>query len=167
MVPVTDTSLTYLSINQYIEDQITLLKGQPLIMTHTTTVNGQKDSALVNFYNMDLGDVLRKFRATDISAVRFLGKYKYSQFEESVTGNQNLMYEATDPEVFTRCFTITVDPTNDRILSIYIETTKKSFWRELYQQLLYVPLKVIQIQEKESGKLVKSRSLTEEYRFLQ
>lgn len=165
--PGTDTSQTYFSIKGYIKDQMELLDGQPYSLTHLTELNGKRDSSIVNFYNMDMASVLKTFTATDIGEVWFLGKYKFSNFEEPSTGNRILMYEAKEPELFTRSLTITVDPTNSRILSLYTETARNETLDEQQQRLLYIPLKVIQIQETKSGTFSKTRNLREEYRFLQ
>ncbi len=166
-VPVNDTTLTYFSIKNYIKGQVALLYGQPFTLTRIATLNGQRDSSFVNFYNMDMGKILKTFLATDISSANFLGKYKFSSFEEPATGNQDLMYEAIDPNAFTRSFTFTVDPTNGKVLSLYTVTAKNTAFTELHQRLLYIPLKVIQIQEDESGTFSKKRNLRVEYRFLQ
>jgi hypothetical protein len=160
---ITDTTQTYFSIKGFIKDQVLLLVGQPYSLNQFTTLNGKTDSTMVNFYTMDMGYVLKTFLATDISDPKFLGKYKFSSFAEVSTGNQTLMYEAKEPELFTRSFSFTVDPTNNMILSFYIETMKG----DNHQRLLYVPLKVIQIQDYEASTFGKARDFRVEYRFLQ
>ncbi len=166
-VAVTDTTQTYFSIKGFLKDQVILLSGQPYSLNEFITRDGKTDSDMVNFYTMDLGYVLKTFIATDISNPEFLGKYRFSNFEEASTGNRTLMYEAKEPDLFTRTFSFSVDPTNDRILSLYVETSKKVSGGHLHQRLLYIPLKTIQIQEDEGATFSKTRNLRVEYRFLQ
>jgi hypothetical protein len=166
-LPVTDTTQTYFPIKGFIKDQVELLSGQPYVLNQYVTLNGKTDSMMVSFYSMDLGSVLKTFLATDISNPKYFGHYKFSAFDENTSGNRVMMYEALEKDLFTRNFTLTIDPANNKILSVYTETEKKSIWRELRQRLLYIPLKVIQIQEDESALFSKTRNLRVEYRFLQ
>lgn len=159
-VPGMDTTQTYFSVRQYIQDQMTVYWGQPYSLNRFETREGKTDSSMVNFYNMEWGPVYAAFLATDISATKYLGHYRFSRFEEGISGNFVLNYEAMEKELYTRSLQITVDPTNNRILSIYIVAAKDGNSRKL----LYIPLKVIQIQESGAGKKHNYRL---EYRFLE
>ena len=163
IVPPTDTTQTYFSIKQYIQDQAATYGEQPFSLNRFATVDGKTDSSMVNFVNMEWGPVLKAFIETDISAVKFLGHYRFSRFEEERTGNFTLSYDAIDADLFTRTLQLTVDPTNNRILNIYIQTSTK----EKSQKLLYIPLKIIQIQEAEASWTGTKHNLRLEYRFLQ
>jgi hypothetical protein len=130
-------------------------------------MNDQVDSTLVDFFNMDWASILGTFSATDISARKYLGSYSFSMFDDNVTGNRGYAYTATDPKAFTRLLQINTDPFNNRITSIYIETAKKDFFGSKTQKLLYIPLRVIQIQESEGNLLSKGRNMRVDYQFLQ
>lgn len=160
--PGTDTTQTYFSVKQFVKDQIITNYGQPISLYRIVTQKDKVDSSIVNFYNMEWAPIYKAFLGADIGEVKYLGRYKFSEFEESGTANRVLMYEAKEKELFTRQMQITFDPTNMRILSLYIETAKP----DLRQRLLYVPSKIIQIQEDEDRMMGKTRNLRIEYRFL-
>lgn len=167
VTPVTDTTQTYFSINQLIDDQIDLYYGQPFTLYRIATLNGKTDSSIVNVDNMDWAAILKAFRGADISDKKYLDHYKFSMFDDDATGNRILIYEALDPKLFTRQLQIIIDPSNLKILSIYIETAKVTTWRSRKQRLLYMPLKIIQVQEDEKTLVGEPRNLKVDYRFLQ
>ncbi len=157
---------TYFSIKQFVADQIDLYKGQPLSLYKVTYLNGHVDSTLVNFMNMDWSPVFNMFIATDISNKKFIGKYDFAQYEDDLTATRNFIYTAKEPKLFTRALQIATDPSNNRITSIYIETAKQDFFGTNKQKFLYIPMRIIQIQEFQSGKLENGHSMRVEYRFL-
>ena len=161
-VPPMDTTQTYFSIRQFMQDQIASYREQPYSLNRFATLNGKTDSSMVNFSNMEWAPIYKAFLETDISAVKYLGRYRFSQFEAGAAGNIVLSYEAKEPELFTRNLQITIDPANNKILSIYIESAKDGS----KQKLLYIPLKVIQIQDDEVSWTGTKRNLRLEYRFL-
>lgn len=163
----TDSAQTYFSINQLIDDQIDLYYGQPFTLYRIATLNGKTDSTIVNVDNMDWAAILKAFRGTDIGDKKYLGNYKFSMFDDDATGNRILVYEALDPKLFTRQLQIIIDPSNFKILSVYVETAKNTTWRSRKQRLLYMPLKIIQVQEDEKPLIGGSRNLKVDYRFLQ
>jgi len=163
---ITDSTQTYFSINQLIDDQIALYYGQPFTLYRIATLNGKLDSTIVNTDNMDWAAILKAFRGTDISDRKYLGQYKFSMFDDDATGNRILVYEAKDPKLFTRQLQLIIDPSNFKILSVYVETAKNTTWRSRKQKLLYMPLKIIQLQEDEKPLVGEARNLHVDYRFL-
>lgn len=157
---------SYFSIRLFIDDQIDTYFGIPLTVYRISTMEGKKDSLLQSIDVVDWASVLGTFVATDISPRKFLGKYDFSVADDDVTGDRGFIYTAKDPDVFTRLLQINIDPSNNKITSIYIETERHDFWEDKSQKLLYVPLKVIQIQERENTLFSKARELRVEYRFL-
>ncbi len=157
---------TYFSIKQFAADQIRLLWGQPHSLYKVTYLDGAVDSTLVNFVNLDWSPLLKTFGESDISNKKIIGKYAFAQYEDGLTATRNFIYTAKDPKLFTRTLQIATDPSNNRITSIYIETSKHDFFGGVRQKLLYVPLRIIQVQETQSSKLGKARNLRVEYRFL-
>jgi len=138
---------TYWSINQYIKDQWNTYLGQPYSIVKVTTQNGKTDSVLKNALNLQWGDILGRFFASDISAPKYLGHYNFNLFLDETSDTRNFYYEAKDDTLFTRKLQITAMQQNNRISSIYIETQRKTGTKDIVQKLYYSPLKVIQIQE--------------------
>lgn len=157
---------TYFSIVQFTLDQWNTHHGQPYGMQKMAYMNGKTDSALINAYNLDWGAVFKVFFATDISDPKYLGQYNFSMFEDNATTTRNFFYEAKNDELFTRKFQVSADQFTDKVRSIYIETEKKTRWGTVTQKLLYIPLKVISIQEFEWSGGNKPKELRIEYRFL-
>jgi hypothetical protein len=116
---------------------------------------------------MDWASIFITFNSTDISYNKFKGKYKEDFYEDQTTGLRGLSYSALEPDLLTRFLQVSLDPFNNRITSIYIETAKHDFWGSKTQKLLYVPLRVIQIQEKQTHRIGKSGNMRVDYRFMQ
>ena len=167
LFPKRDTTQTYWSVNQYIDDQIDTYGGQPFSLSRIATINGKTDSALVNFFDMDWPTILEPFRNSDIGDKKFLGKYEFSMFDDNNTGNRTFYYEAKEKELFTRKLQLVIDPTNFRILSVYIETAKDGTLGDETSKLLYIPLKIIQIQQNKSSMTGSGDKIHIDYRFLQ
>ena len=157
---------TYFSIIQFTKDQLDTYWGQPFTLVKTVTLNGKTDSTYEQAAKMDWASVFKVFFESDIGKPKFLGKYKFSEFGDDATDSHIFYYEANDPELFTRSLQVTVDPANNKIKNIYIETRKNSTLTSKAQKLYYTPLKVIQIQETETGTGTKDRDLRVVYRFL-
>ncbi|MBS1585933.1 MAG: hypothetical protein JSS82_10370 [Bacteroidetes bacterium] len=138
---------TYFSIKQYIKDQWNTYLGQPFGIIKVTTRQGKADSLLKNAYNLEWGDILNKFCATDIGNPEYLGHYRFDMFLDESTDTRNFYYEAIDDTLFTRKLQISAMQENNKIRSIYIETERKTGTKDIVQKLYYSPLRVIQIQE--------------------
>lgn len=154
-------------MRQYAKDQWDTYYRQPYTLYRIITLNGRTDSALVNFFVMDWGAILKTFCDADIGDPKFFGKYRMSMFDDNYTGNRSFVWEALEPDLFTRQLQVSIDPTTNHILSVYAETFRKETFHEQTQKLLYRPLRVIQIQEATHATFGGARSLRIEYRFLQ
>jgi len=155
----------YFSINQYIEDQWAIYKGQAFPITQYTYLNGQEDSSYTHALDLPWGDILRPFIESDISDPQWVGQYAFSSFYDDITQTQSYYYEAEDPELFTRRLQIMVDPFSQKIQSLFIETHKNSFWTSRNRKLLYIPLQLIRIQDREDHFVGPSKDFRVEYRF--
>lgn len=158
---------SYFSIKDFVRDQIILNRGQPISLTRISVLNGEKDSSLTNFLTANWAPVFDAFNESDIAARKFIGQYSFSQFDDETSGTHDFVYTANNPKVFTRTLQIHVDPYNNKIKSIYIETAKANFWTNTNKKLLYIPNKIIQIQEAEHYFIGKSKNLLVEFRFPQ
>lgn len=139
---------TYFSVVQFAQDQWATYHGQPLSLTKIVNDNGKIDSSYESALNMNWGDdVFKYFFATDISNKKYLGHYNFTSFDETTNDTHVFSYEAIDEDLFTRKLWITIDPTNNKILSLYIETRKDVNAKQVVGKLYYKPRKLIQIQE--------------------
>ena len=158
---------SYFSIRQYIGDQINLLSGQPITLYRIAKLNGVTDSSLAPLMTSQWGPVINTFADADIATRKLLGQYDYNEFLDETSGITSHTYTAKNPGLTTRFFQINSDPSNNKITSIYIETAKKDFFETKTQKLLYVPYRIIQIQQREHYLIGKSKDLLIEYRFPQ
>ena len=140
--------------------------GTPYSLYRISHLEGRNDTGIVNFLTMDWTGILQAFMAADISSKKFAGMYDWSIENDETTGNRGHSFTAKDPKLFTRLMHVNTDPTNNRITSIYIETHKGDFWGAKTGKLLYIPLKLIQIQERNSPRFGKARSLRIDYKAL-
>jgi hypothetical protein len=159
---------TYFSIKQYALDQVQMFGGVPHSLYRIVHLDGKVDSTITNFINMDWASIFQIFGASDISPKKFIGQYDFASYDDDATSSRGLIYTAKReyPNLLTRTLQINADPSNNKITSIYIETAKSDFWGSTRQRLLYVPLRVIQIQEEQHGLLGKARKLRVDYRFM-
>lgn len=163
---MSDENGTYFSIAQFADDQLKYNSGQPYTFYKIVTEDNRTDTTIVNVDNLDWGSVFKTFLETDISDKKYLGKYEFTLLNDDATLLRTFYYEAKDPDLYTQKLQISVDPTNNRIKSIYIEASKKKGWTHTGRKLYYAPLKVIQIQEFEKSKIGSAKESRTEYRFL-
>jgi hypothetical protein len=162
-----DTTQTYWPINQYLDGQVNLYAGEPLSLYCIISVDGRIDSSMVNAVSLDWKKVFKAFRETDISNTKFIGNYNFSMFDDDATGNRTMYYEAKDPNLYTQKLQITMDPTNYKVLSVYVESGRKTTWRVIKDRLLYIPYKIIQQQRDETPPQGPTKKIRIDYRFLQ
>lgn len=162
----TDTSQSYFPLARFVTGQMHLYNGQPISLYRIEKKGEQRDTAIVNSLTMDWALIIRAFRGADISDPKFVGRYNVSFFEEDVTGNRTLVYEAREPELFTRQLQVTIDPLTGNVVSIYVETAENGTWRSTSQHLLYKANKLIQIQQDDNPMFGKRKKIHVDYRFL-
>ncbi len=154
--PAADTTVaadkgTYFSIKKFSLDEWETHAGEPITFQKTIVENGKTtDSSFVNAEHLDWVAVLKIFTETDISDRSFLGKYSFTQFEDSLDNTHNFLYLANDKELFTQKLLITMDINTMQLRGVFIETFKKTFWNETHQKLFYAPVAIIQMQEYEN-----------------
>ncbi|GAA4470373.1 hypothetical protein GCM10023093_31520 [Nemorincola caseinilytica] len=139
---------SYFSIRQYAQDQWNTFRGEPFLILKTVRVNkGKYDSSYTNSDTLDWGGILQKFFATEISDPSFLGKYKFTQFNDEQDDSHNYFYEALEDDLYTRKLLISVSQETNVAQGIYIEAIDKAPLEERMVKLYYKPMKRIQIQE--------------------
>jgi putative transcriptional regulator len=163
--PRQDTGGGYFSILQFAGDQFKTFRGTPFVIEKEIVLNGKQDSLIVNSYSVDWEPILIPFLQTDISSPDLQDQYEASLFNDGAGANV-LYYTAKTEKLPVKMVQVRVDTETDRILSVYAETGKKSFWNEESQKLYYVPMKLIQIQEFSNPLLGAKKELRVEYRFM-
>lgn len=161
-----DSAGTYFSVNLFYRDQWDMYHEEPLVLQKYSVLNGKQDSAIVPMNDIDWGAIFKIFSATDISNKKFLGQYDFSMFDNDMAASKVFYYQAKDPKLFTQVLQINIDPFNNHIRSIYIETAKHSFWNDKTQKLYYAPLKTLQIQETEKPLMGEKKDLKITYKFM-
>jgi len=158
----------YFSINQFMLDEWNTYAGEPFMIKKTTKDGDKVDSSLTNSDVINWGPLLQIFRLTDISDKKFLGQYKFSQFDDKVDETHNFFYEADEAneDLFTRKLLITIDAYTAKIKGIYIETEKKDLFDDCVQKLYYAPLKTVQIQTEDKPLMGSKTYVVETYDFL-
>ncbi|MEI8280217.1 MAG: hypothetical protein WCG87_10680 [Bacteroidota bacterium] len=156
---------TYFSIIQFTQDQWDTYHGQPYTLTCVKTLNGKSDTSMVSAYKADWGAIFKIFFESDIGDPKYLGKYRFSTFDENLLGTRCYYYEAMNDSLYTRKLQISTDPTNNKIKAIYIETEKYNGLTQRSQKLLYEPVKLIQIQEYEKSDTGPAKNSITQYRF--
>ena len=157
----------YFSINQFMLDEWNTYAGEPFMISKTVRINdGKTDSFITNSDTISWAPLVKAFSETDISDRKYLGQYKFTQFDDNADETHNFFYEAIDEDLFTRKLLITIDRYNSKIKGIYIETEKKSFLEDVVQKLYYAPLKTIQIQTESKPMLGSKKHTVVQYDFL-
>lgn len=142
-IPVKPAGPTYFSVQQFILDQFDLFRDQPFVFIKVASMGSSADTSFAAADTMDWASVLQPFANADISDTAMLGKYRYSEFDEPLTQQHILLYEARQPELSTRKLMIAADQETGRIYSIYMDVNLPGGATE---RLFYAPLKLIQIQ---------------------
>jgi len=155
----------YFSINQFMLDEWNTFAGEPFMISKTIKTDGKTDSFLTNSDTINWAPMLKTFAETDISDRKYLGQYKFTQFDDNQDNTHNFFYEATDEDLFTRKLLITIDRQTARILGIYIETETKSVFDDVSQKLYYAPLKTVQIQTESKPLLGSKKYSVVQYEF--
>jgi hypothetical protein len=144
--PMPEVKGHYFSIKEFGLDQWNTYSGEPIFIVKTVRTEKRLDSSYTNSDTLNWGNIFRIFFETDIGDRKFLGKYDFSQFVDSMEGTRNFYYKALDEDLFTQKLLITINMTNNKIKGIYIQTQKKTIFEESMQKLYYNPMKTIQIQ---------------------
>jgi hypothetical protein len=157
---------TYFSIIQFAQDQWATYHGQPFTLVKIVKQDYHVDSSYESALKMNWGDdIFKYFFATDISDKKYLGHYNFTSFDETTNQTHVYAYEAKDEDLYTRKLWITIDPFNNKILSIYIETRKNTDAKEEVLKLYYKPLKLIQIQQFQNSSAGLKMEKEIKYRF--
>lgn len=155
----------YFSIRQFALDEWNTFRGEPFLIVKTVKSGNKLDSSYTNSDTVNWGAIFKTFLETDISDRKYLGQYKFSQFDDNSDGTHNFFYEANDQDLYTQKLLLTIDVFTRKVKGIYIETLKQTAWAETIQKLYYSPLKTIQIQTDERPRIGKKKLTVTQYDF--
>ena len=155
----------YFSIKQFALDEWNTYSGESFVIIKSIRHDDKIDSSFTSSDTLYWGEIFKIFFETDISDRKFLGQYKFSQFDQE-DGTHNLFYEALDDDLFTRKLLISIDNYSRKVKGIYIVTQKKSPFHEVLQKLYYSPLKEIQIQTDDKPLIGKKKFEVLTYDFM-
>ncbi len=162
-----ETNGTYFSVRQFALDQWNTFYGEPFLILKTVRVNsGKYDTSYTTSDTLNWGNIFKMFFETEISDRKYLGQYKFTQFDDDQDETHNFFYEALDDDLYTRKLLITIDQYNQKVRGIYIEAAKKSIFEDRIVKLYYKPMKRIQIQTTESEMFGDKQHIVTEYEFL-
>jgi hypothetical protein len=165
--PMADTVTgNYFSINQFMLDEWNTYAGEPFMINKIVKEDGKTDSSMTNSDIINWGPLVKTFSETDISDRKYLGQYKFTQFDDNQDATHNFFYEAIDEDLFTRKLLITIDRNSGKIKGIFIETEAKSIFDDVNQKLYYAPLKTVQIQTESKPLLGSQKHTVEQYEFM-
>ncbi|MCW3122693.1 MAG: hypothetical protein JWQ38_2185 [Flavipsychrobacter sp.] len=156
----------YFSINQFLIDEWNTFQGQPFMISKTVKEGEKVDSSLTNSDTISWAPLVKVFAVTDISDRKYLGQYKFSQFDDNADQTHNFFYEAIDEDLFTRKLLITIDRFTSKVKGIYLETEKKTLFDDRVQKLYYKPLQTVQIQTDDKPLLGSKKYTVEQYEFI-
>lgn len=156
----------YFSIRQYTLDQWNIYSGEPFLIQKTVRVNdGAYDTTYTNSDTLDWGQIFNIFFKTEISDRKFLGKYKFTEFNDDHDETHNYFYEALDDDLYTRKLLIAVDQYTQKVKGIYIEAADNSPLEDKLVKLYYKPMRRIQIQTLVKPVFGKEKHTVTEYEF--
>lgn len=157
----------YFSIKQFALDEWNTYAGEPFMIVKTQRNNSNKtDSSMTNSDVIDWTPILKTFFDADISDRKFLGKYKFTQFDDNADATHNFFYETLDNDLFTQKLLITIDIYTAKVKGIYIETFKGDLFDDRTQKLYYKPLQTIQIQTDDKPLLGEKKHSVVQYDFV-
>lgn len=156
---------TYFSVKQFLDDQWKNREGNPYSLMKVVDFNGKTDSTIVSL-DSNLWKLIRPFfDEANIGDVEHFGQYEFNSFEEETLDMIMLHYEAINKKAFTRKMDIGVDVFTHRVKSVYIETQKKNAIYLKTQKLLFIPDRIIQIQEYEKSIVSPAKKMNISYYF--
>lgn len=165
--PYADIKGNYFSVRQYAEDQWNTFLGEHFAMVKTVRINnGMTDSTYTLSDTLDWSPIFHTFFQTDISDRKFLGKYKFTQFDDEADDTHNFFYEALDEDLYTRKLLLTIDKYNSKVRGIYVEAGTKSLMEDKTVKLYYKPMSIIQIQTTEKPMFGEKKHTVEQYDFM-
>lgn len=162
-----DIKGNYFSIRQYTLDQWNMYYGEPFLILKTVRVDkGKFDSSYTTSDTLNWGNIFREFFATEISDRSYLGKYKFTQFDDEQDETHNFFYEALEEDLYTRKLLIAIDRYSKKVTGIYIEGRQHSIFDDRLVKLYYKPMKRIQIQVTETPMFGEKVHTVTEYEFM-
>lgn len=162
-----DGADSYFPLTAYIRDQYVFHAGQPYTIERILTLNGERDSSIIYALTADWAAIAKPFFAADISPLKYLDRYAFSEYDEVATDAHVLAYDAKELDLPTRRLVVSLNPVNRQMVkNIYVERAERGFWSSREQKLYYDAGRYISIQESVFSRLGPDKEMRAEYRIL-
>jgi len=156
----------YFSIRQFALDEWNTFAGDAFVIQKTVRVNGKTDTSYTNSDTINWNPIFKTFFETDISDRKYIGQYKFTQFDDNADGTHNFFYQTDDEDLFTQKLLITIQGQSGLITGIYMETLRHSLFSDVIQKLYYNPMKTIQIITDEKPRFGSKKLTVVQYDFM-
>ncbi len=162
-----DIKGNYFSVRQYALDQWNTFYGEPFLIVKTVRVNdGPYDSSYTTSDTLNWGKIFEEFFKTEISDRKYLGKYKFTQFDDKQDDTHNFFYEALEEDLYTRQLLISINMYTKKVKGIYIKAAGNSGMDDREVKLYYKPMKRIQVQVTETPTFGEKVHTVSEWEFI-
>lgn len=162
---VDDTTQTYFSVKEYLDQQWNLKKDNPYTLLKIVVENGKRDSSFVPFDSTNWFTILQPFYIADIGDKKYLGWYRFDSYKDDDAEEVHIRYEAIAPDTIMRKMDVAANPFSGTVNLVYMETRHQTGQGIISRKMTYKRDDFIQIIEsdKKEGKPASDRIL--EYRF--
>jgi hypothetical protein len=164
---VEDTTQTYFSIRDYLNEQWNLKKDNPYTLLKIVIANGKRDSAFVPFDSANWFAIMKPFYIADIGDKKYLGWYRFDSFEDEAAEEMHIHYEAIAPDTIMRKMDIAANRYSGMVNLVYMETRQKANNEIITRKMTYKRDDFIQVveSEKEEGKPAVQRVIEHRFKY--
>lgn len=152
---------SFFDINDFLKKEMTQLSTMKSIKKKVS-INGEIDEQVLEEF--DLEKDLTIFRNCNINKVAWLDKYEVDSTMNNAGQLIELKYQATDPKLKTREFTISY--AEEKVNSIFIKNTSGNQVSDLQQNLRYDSMKGYSVESNQKVTLSNEQKLKVEVEFL-
>ncbi len=146
-----DDWINYPDMQKLFQDNVD--KSAPYNYIHVHQEIEQNDSAAVGSADIPWQKIEDLFKTANLHKKELNYKYKISVLTDTLTSSRTLYYEALDPDVVTRSLSIVSNITSGDLQNVYFTLLDKGTFKDKQYRVLFIPKKVIQIQEIKKGKV--------------
>jgi hypothetical protein len=164
---VEDTTHTYFSIKDYLDQQWNLKKDDPYTLLKIVIANGKRDSTFVAFDSANWYAILHPFYIADISNKKYLGWYHFDSFENEDMEEVHIHYEAIAPDTIMRKMDVAANKYSGMVNLVYMETRYKANDVITTRKMTYKHDDFIQVieSEKKEGKPAVERIIEHRFKY--
>lgn len=164
---VEDTTQTYFSIKDYLDQQWVLKKDNPYTLLKVVIANGKRDSTFVPLDSTAWYAMMQPFYVADISDKKYLGWYRFDSFENDEAEEVHIHYEAIAPDTIMRKMDIAANRYSGMVNLVYMETRNKTDNVITTRKMTYKRDDFVQVveSEKTEGKPAVERVIEHRFKY--